>query len=83
MLKILYFARLRDQLGTGEEYLARPESVTTLQQLRQLLIARSDTWEKSLSATNIRMAVNQKITKGDAPLGDDDEVAFFPPVTGG
>ncbi|HXV09178.1 MAG TPA: molybdopterin converting factor subunit 1 [Burkholderiales bacterium] len=84
MITVLYFARLRETLGTGSERLALPPGVHDLEGLRALLVARGGAWEEALAPSKpVRAAVNQVMTIGDMPLSDGDEVAFFPPVTGG
>ena len=61
-----------------------PEGVTSLQALRATLAKRGDTWARELSTSkSIKAAVNQEMAHADVPLKDGDEVAFFPPVTGG
>jgi len=80
MLRVLYFANLREAIGTGAESIELPAGVTTVGQLRAALGARH---EVLLTAKNLRAAVNQKMCGLDAPVTDGDEVAFFPPVTGG
>lgn len=84
MIKVLYFARLREALGTGSEDIALPQSVSTLEGLRGVLLARGGAWSEELAATRrVRAAVNQTMADGDTAISDGDEVAFFPPVTGG
>jgi len=84
MIKLLYFARLREALGTGREQIPLPAGVVTLGALRAFLAARGDAWAREMSwERNLRAAVNQDIATADTPLRDGDEVAFFPPVTGG
>jgi sulfur-carrier protein len=84
MVTILYFARLKEVLGTAREELALTPTVHTLSALRETLMSRGGVWADELStARPIRAAVNQEMVKSDAPLRDGDEVAFFPPVTGG
>ena len=84
MITVLYFARLREALGTGSEEIALPQSVSTLEGLRGLLLARGGAWSEELAATRrVRAAVNQTMADGDTAIADGDEVAFFPPVTGG
>ena len=82
-LKLFFFAGLRETLGSGAETLPWPESVETVGELRDLLAARGDSWQSLTRTKNLRTAVNQKMVGFDAPLKDGDEVAFFPPVTGG
>ncbi len=84
MITLLYFARLREALGTGREELALPAGVTTLGALRSHLAQRGDAWAKEMAGgRNLRAAVNQDVAMADTPIKDGDEVAFFPPVTGG
>ncbi|MDP1537149.1 MAG: molybdopterin converting factor subunit 1 [Burkholderiales bacterium] len=84
MITLLYFARLREALGIGQEQLALPAGVTTLAALRAHLAQRGEAWAQEMAAgRNLRAAVNQTVVTADAPVTDGDEVAFFPPVTGG
>ncbi len=85
---ILYFASLREQLGTGLEEVELPAGVTTLAGLRAHLCARGGAWQAALAgARNVRMAVNQDMVAHGAvdaaTIKAGDEIAFFPPVTGG
>ena len=82
-LTILYFARLRDELGLGEEQLQTTPALRTLGALRDHLCERGPQWRKSLLAAGIFAAVNQEIADWDTPLQGGEEIAFFPPVTGG
>ena len=84
MITVLYFARLRESLGTGSEQMALPPGVRDLEGLRALLVARGGTWAQELAPSRpVRAAVNQAMAVGEVPLADGDEIAFFPPVTGG
>ena len=84
MITVLYFARLRESLGKGSEQIKLPAEVRDLEGLRALLVARGGAWAQELAPSKpVRAAVNQAMALGDAPLADGDEVAFFPPVTGG
>ncbi|HUF80266.1 MAG TPA: molybdopterin converting factor subunit 1 [Burkholderiales bacterium] len=84
MITVLYFARLREALGRSSEQIALPETVRDLEGLRALLVARGGAWEQELAPGRpVRAAVNQAMAVGDIPVADGDEVAFFPPVTGG
>ena len=82
-IKILYFASLRETLGCAEETLELPPGVGTVAALRNHLAARGAAWAALETHRNLRFAVNHKVTGADAPLAAGDEVAFFPPVTGG
>ncbi len=79
-LKILYFAGLREAIGCGAESIDLPAGVTTVGGLHALLGHRHPVL---LTAKNLRTAVSQKMCGMDAAIADGDEVAFFPPVTGG
>jgi len=81
---ILYFASLREGLGTAREQAVLPPEVHTIGALRTWLCARGGVWTQLLADDRaVRMAVNQQMTGPDAALADGAEVAFFPPVTGG
>ena len=83
-ITILYFARLKGALGRGSERFALPHSVETVEALREHLRARGGAWETELAASKpVRVAVNQEVAAPGARLSPGDEVAFFPPVTGG
>lgn len=79
---ILYFASLRESLSRSQESLELPPACDTLGALRQHLAARGGVWE-ALLAPRIQMARNQVLVRESAVLSADDEIAFFPPVTGG
>jgi molybdopterin synthase sulfur carrier subunit len=84
MIKVLYFARLREQVGCGEETLPLPAGVADLGTLRAHLAARGGVWAEAMAAKRlVRAAVNQQMGDAVTVVKDGDEVAFFPPVTGG
>lgn len=84
MVTVVYFARLREALGKSSEQLALPADVRDLAGLRRLLISRGGAWSDELADSKpVRAAVNQDMAQGDTPVHDGDEIAFFPPVTGG
>ena len=83
-VKVLFFASLREQLGTSGEEIELPGGVTTVAGLRSYLSQRSNSWKSTFADTKlIRAAVNQDMVQPTAPIKAGDEVAFFPPVTGG
>jgi molybdopterin synthase sulfur carrier subunit len=82
-LKILYFASLREALGCGSEEVELPAGVADIAGLMAFLAARSEQWQVLRTRKNLRYAVNQEMARLDTPVGAADEVAFFPPVTGG
>ncbi len=84
MIKVLYFASLRDTLGTHREELALPDGVSDMAGLKAVLGQRGGVWSEAFaSGDSVMMAVNQEAANPRTPLGDGDEVAFYPPVTGG
>ena len=83
-ITILYFAALREALGTGREIVELPEGVGNAGQLRNWLRERGGAWAESLDENrSIRIAIDQAMARADTPLRAGAEVAFFPPVTGG
>ena len=83
-VKVLYFAGLREQLGTRGEDLDVSPTITTVAGLRTLLMARGGAWQAALAQGKaLRVAVNQDMAQPTTPVKPGDEVAFFPPVTGG
>jgi molybdopterin synthase sulfur carrier subunit len=84
MITVLYFARLREGLGKSSERIALPAAVRDVEGVRALLVARGGEWEQELAPSRpVRAAVNQAMAQGDTQVADGDEIAFFPPVTGG
>lgn len=83
-MKILYFAWLRTKVGKGEEDVAPPAEVTDVGGLVAWLKGRSAGLADALSDMRVvRVAVNQDYVGLDYPVKAGDEIAFFPPVTGG
>ena len=83
-VKVLFFASLREQLGTAGEEIDLPAGVATVAALRGHLVSRGGAWEGALAEKrNVRAAVNQDMAKPGAAIRAGDEIAFFPPVTGG
>ncbi len=83
-MRVLYFAWLRQKIGVGEEDLAPPASVATVGALIEWLTARSPAHADAFAhRAAIRCAVNQDFATPATPVASGDEVAFFPPVTGG
>ena len=81
-VQILYFAGLADKLRTSNESLEIPSSFT-LGQLKEKLSTRGEDWAANINAKTTRSALNQNLSNDDATLNNGDEIAFFPPVTGG
>ncbi len=84
MVTVIYFAHLREVLGKSSEQLVLPADVRDLDGLRRLLTSRGGAWSAELAPEKpVRAAVNQDMAQGDTRVHDGDEIAFFPPVTGG
>lgn len=84
MITLLYFARLREALGVSSEQIGLPPDVQDVAALTAWLRQRGGAWADELAAGRAyRVAVNQDMAEGATPLKDGDEVAIFPPVTGG
>jgi len=82
MIRILYFASLRERLGRAEETLQ--DFPGTVAGLRARLAARGDVWDEVFAdEQRVLVAVNQEMAPVDRALQAGDEVGFFPPVTGG
>jgi sulfur-carrier protein len=83
-VRLLYFARLREVFATAQEAPELPATVRTLADLLDWLRDRGGVWGEELApARSFRVAINQNLVEQDAPLRENDEVAIFPPVTGG
>jgi molybdopterin synthase sulfur carrier subunit len=84
MIKLLYFARLREALGIAQEEIAVPNDVADIQQLMAWLAQRGGAWQEEFTGCRpLRAAINQELVDNTAAIHDGVEVAFFPPVTGG
>lgn len=81
MINVLFFAQVRELVGVDSLTLA-PE-FATVETVRQHLAAQEGRWSLALEEGKLLAAVNQTLVSFDHPVTDGDEVAFFPPVTGG
>lgn len=83
-MKILYFAWLKERIGSGEEEVTPPDGVGTVGALLHWLAGRSEGHAAAFAdPAVVRAAVNQEHAGPETPVKAQDEVAFFPPVTGG
>lgn len=82
MLKVLFFAQLKETLDCGELELEIAD-MTTVNDVISHLSNKNETWAKALSAKRLMMAVNQDLVTSHSEIKDGDELAIFPPVTGG
>ena len=81
---LLFFAGLREQLGRPREELELPAGIRTIGALREHLRERGGEWANAFAASRpVRAAVNQDMVQPAATIKGGDEIAFFPPVTGG
>ncbi len=84
MIEVVFFASLREALGCDREQLALPSTPASVAQVRALLAARGGTWQAlDDPGRPLMVAVNQTLCDADTPLHDGDQLAIFPPVTGG
>ena len=83
MITVLFFAGLREAVGTSSETLELPGGVASVAALRDHLAARGGHWQALATVKNLRAALNQDMVPLTASIKDGDEIAFFPPVTGG
>ena len=83
-LELRFFASLREALGVSQESIVIPDSIKTIADLRAHLVQRGNPWSEVLAQGKVlRCALNQVMVDASAPLQENAEVAFFPPVTGG
>ncbi|TBL57094.1 molybdopterin synthase sulfur carrier subunit [Hafnia paralvei] len=80
MIKVLFFAQVRELTGSDE---LSCEVYPTVEALRTALAERGYKWALALESGKLLAAVNQTLVEFSHPLSSGDEVAFFPPVTGG
>ncbi|QWA12632.1 molybdopterin synthase sulfur carrier subunit [Sodalis ligni] len=81
MITVLFFARIRESVGVDR--LTLDSAYGTVEALRLALCERGERWSVALEPGKVLSAVNQTLVSRDHPVAAGDEVAFFPPVTGG
>jgi molybdopterin synthase sulfur carrier subunit len=83
-IKLFYFARLKEALKYSTEDLELPDESFTILKLKAYLAKRGDVWGQMLMGKlKVRAAINHELVDDNAAIANGDEVAFFPPVTGG
>ncbi len=84
MADLLYFAHLAEDLGIRSEAFELPADCATVNDLVEMLRARGEPFSGAFDgSTRILVAINQVMSEPDAAISQHDEIAFFPPVTGG
>lgn len=83
MINIRYFASLREQFGCDNEQLPWQAEFSDISAVKSHLAERGESWQKTLMNPTVLAAVNQQMTSPETVIKDGDEIAFFPPVTGG
>jgi sulfur-carrier protein len=83
-INILYFARIKESVNYSSENIDLPSDVTTVIALKNYLALRGENWANLFNGKQvIRAAINHALVDDMARINVGDEVAFFPPVTGG
>ena len=83
-MRLLYFGWVRTQIGIGGEMLEPPTNITDVRDLIEWLQERGDGYRLALEdLTTIRVAINQEMANLDSTVSPEDEIALFPPMTGG
>lgn len=83
-MRLLYFGWVRTQIGIAGETLEPPADITDVRALIEWLKQRGESYRVALEdLTTIRVAINQEMANLDATISSEDEVALFPPMTGG
>ena len=83
-ISLVYLARLREAFGAASERIEAPSAVNTVGALRAWLATRGGAWASELAPGRaVRIAVNLDLATSETPIRAGDEVAIFPPVTGG
>ena len=80
-IRVLFFAKIREQLG--QAHITVTDDFATVEALRLHLTAQGEPWASALDCHHLLVGVNQVIVPLTATINSGDEVAFFPPVTGG
>lgn len=83
MVNVLFFARLKEQLGCEQLTLEITAETCTINEVKNQLLALHPEWASHFNNTSLLMAINQEMVNAQALVKSGDEVAFFPPVTGG
>ena len=81
---IKYFSWIKEHIGKSEEFIELPDNITTINELIDHLNNINDNYKKAFIKKNlVKIAVNKTYCSIETKISDNDEIAFFPPVTGG
>lgn len=83
MIDVYYFASIREILGVAREQVTLPQPATVAALIDALVAQHGGRWQSLFKETRVLTAVNQEVVPVTTAIKDGDEVAFFPPVTGG
>ena len=83
MISVLFFASLSETLKCKKIEYPKTDEISTVADLVLALSAKGEHWQQALTKANIIVAVNQSVAKATTEVGESDEVAFYPPVSGG
>ena len=83
-MKVLYFSWIKDQLGKSHEEIQLNDSIKTINDLITLLIQNNENYRDVFKdISSVRVSINMETARFEDSIHDNDEIAFFPPVTGG
>tara|TARA_B100000963_G_C22390241_1_gene564165 strand:+ start:144 stop:395 length:252 start_codon:yes stop_codon:yes gene_type:complete len=83
-MKILYFSWVKDKIGKNEEVINISEEINTVLDLINLLVEKNNDYKKAFdNLESLRVSINMQVASFDDKIQNQDEVAFFPPMTGG
>jgi molybdopterin synthase sulfur carrier subunit len=82
-MRLVYFASLRERIGLGEEEIALPAELRSINDLVAWLCTRDEVYAEAFAHGTARAAIDRRHVKPDAPIAGATEIAFFPPMTGG
>lgn len=82
MIQVVFFASVKEAVGE-QQVEVEPEGISRVSDIVARLSENGESWRDALMAENLLVAVNQTMVQSDFAVSDGDEVAFFPPVTGG
>ncbi|MBF0153750.1 MAG: molybdopterin converting factor subunit 1 [Magnetococcales bacterium] len=83
MARFLFFSRVREKIGQAHMEISLPQEVSTVTEMLAFLQQQGDLFADALTGTHLRVAINQVYARPDDPVQNGDEIAIFPPVSGG